>query len=330
MARWGKDKAQRALQASKSEAVPAANNHSLEALAARFLSEADLAEVSRKQYARALRPFLGWTRKHGLELPDIAHRDLIAYKRHIQEEKKLAAHTLQNYLVAVRRLFSWLESSKIFPNLAANNLRVRRPSKNFAKDALTVEQARELLGSVSGESLEELRDKALLRLLVATGLRSIEAHRADVGDIRQLAGKSVLHVQGKGRLSKDEFVVLTADTLEPLMAYLTKRGSLAESAPLFASIGDSNRGARISTRSIRRIVKNRFRAVKLESPRITTHSLRHTAVTFALIGGSTLQQAQQLARHADINTSLIYAHNLDRASGIAEANIEALLKQEAA
>ncbi len=70
-------------------------------------------------------------------------------------------------------------------------------------------------------------------------------------------------------------------------------------------------GKRLSSRSISRIVKQSMVSVGLNSPRLTAHSLRHTAVTLALKGGATLQQVQQFARHRLIGTTLRYAHNLE-------------------
>ena len=63
----------------------------------------------------------------------------------------------------------------------------------------------------------------------------------------------------------------------------------------------------------------------INSDRITAHSMRHTAVTLALIGGASIQEAQSMARHTNINTTMIYAHNLDRLDSPAESKIEALL-----
>ena len=57
------------------------------------------------------------------------------------------------------------------------------------------------------------------------------------------------------------------------------------------------------------------------SEKLTAHSLRHTAVTLSLLGGNTLQEVQQFARHTDISTTQIYAHNLDRAKNKCEETI---------
>lgn len=81
----------------------------------------------------------------------------------------------------------------------------------------------------------------------------------------------------------------------------------------------------MTTRSISRIAKKLMGEAGIDSPRITAHSLRHTAVTFALLGGASVQDVQQMARHADISTTMIYAHNLDRMSAKAERAADAYL-----
>ncbi len=62
-----------------------------------------------------------------------------------------------------------------------------------------------------------------------------------------------------------------------------------------------------------------MRAAGFDSERLTAHSLRHTAITQALLAGSPLQEVQQFARHSSINTTQVYAHNLDRLQGSCEA-----------
>ena len=82
---------------------------------------------------------------------------------------------------------------------------------------------------------------------------------------------------------------------------------------------------RLTTRSISRIVKDNLRKAGIDSDRITAHSLRHTAVTLSLLGGATIQEAQSMARHKNINTTLIYAHNINRIKHAPERVIDTML-----
>jgi integrase/recombinase XerC/integrase/recombinase XerD len=172
------------------------------------------------------------------------------------------------------------------------------------------------------------RDLALLNLLIRTGLRTIEVIRADIGDIRQQGTEALLWIQGKGQDAKDQFVILTDNTLRPIYEYLQARGARDKDKPLYASISDRNNGTRLTTRSVRRIVKERLRSIGIDSERLTAHSLRHTTITLSLEAGATIQEAQALGRHANINTTLIYAHNIDRLKNAPERLIDKLLGGE--
>jgi len=142
-------------------------------------------------------------------------------------------------------------------------------------------------------------------LIIRTGLRTSEVVRANIDNIQQNGGETVLWIKGKGKDSKDEFVVLTEQTLKLIGDYLIRRRTLKENKPLFPSSCSRNNGERLTTRSIRRIVKQYLRKIGLDSKRISAHSLRHTAITFSLKAGATLQEAQMLGRHTSISTTFI-------------------------
>lgn len=293
-----------------------------EEILSQFLEEQDLKPISKSGYKRRLRGFFRWL-NYVQPSQTLTRETVLQYKLYLAN-KGHSSFSQSGYLTSVRRFFIWTEEQGIHPNIAKSVKAPRKP-RTFNRDPLTLGQIHQLLASIDTRSLEGKRDLALINLMIRTGPRTIEIIRADIGDIRQEAGETVLWLQGKGSDSKDAFVVLTEDTLKPIQDYLSCRSSVASVAPLFASVGDSNFNGRLSTRSIRRIIKTRLRAININSPRISAHSLRHTSVTLALLGGATIQEAQQMARHADVNTTLIYAHNLNRAAGIPEKKIEALL-----
>ncbi len=227
-------------------------------------------------------------------------------------------------VAAVRRFFAWLEEKGLYANVAAGIKGARTP-KGFRKGTLTVEQIRATLQGINKSSIEGKRNYAIFNLLVRTGLRTIELHRANIEDIRQEAGEALLYIQGKGQDSKDAFVLLTEEALRPIREYLTARNEKDTSRPLFVSHSRRNAGERLSEETISRIVKNALRAAGIDDRRLTAHSLRHTAITLSLLGGASLQEAQTMARHADINTTLIYAHNIQRIKQAPERKIASLL-----
>lgn len=280
-----------------------------------FAADLDAGGKTRETYARALRRYRRYLEDANLGEFEATRETVLDYRRTLEEEGKSAA-TVNCYLTAVRSFYRWAETRRTYPNVAAG-IKGERINTRGAKDSLTREQAAEII-AVDRTDLKGLRDRAMINLMVRRGLRTVEVTRANIGDIRQLNGEAVLYVQGKGYADKGEFVVLGNECLEPIYEYLEARGESDPAAPLFAATGNRNRGGRMTTRSISRVVKDRMASCGISSARLTAHSLRHTAVTFALLGGATVQEAQAMARHASIETTMIYAHNLDRMRAGAE------------
>ncbi len=293
-----------------------------QALIDQFIASQDIAKSSKETYRKALKQFVSWLDETcRLDHPSQLQReDILAYRDFLKAENR-SSYTVSNYLTPVRKLFEWLESEKIYPNIA-RNVKGAKKARGFRKDCLTPEQIREALDSIDTSTQDGLRDYALFNLLVRTGLRTIEIIRATVGDVRQQSGEAVLWIQGKGRDDKDDFVLLLPDALRPINRYLASRGKLSANDPMFSSHSNRNNGTALTTRSIRRIIKNILRSIDIDSDRLSAHSLRHTAVTLSIKGGATLQQAQAMARHSDPKTTMVYFHNLDRINSGAERFIQ--------
>lgn len=294
----------------------------LDELLVQFLASLDIKESSKQTYARQLKEFFIWAQKNSSI--NLEREDIIRYKQYLIEKKELSALTIGGYLTALRRFFEWLESVKRYPNIA-KSVRGPKRKRGFKKDALSIAQSQALLAGIDRSTLQGMRDYALINLMLRTGLRTIEVIRATKQDIGPFSGVTVLWIHGKGRDSKDEFVVLTQKALDPINDYLAKRGSIKEGAALFASCSSKNFGKRLTTRSISRIVKERLKTIGINDGRITAHSLRHTAITLSLMAGATPQEARALARHSDINTTMIYAHNIQRVAQAPELKIDTIL-----
>ncbi len=112
--------------------------------------------------------------------------------------------------------------------------------------------------------------------------------------------------------------MLTQAALKPLYEYLQVRGKVNDTDPLFVSLSDRNKNERLTTRSIRRIVKEHLRGIHLDSDRLTAHSLRHSFATIALSNGAPLLQVKEAMRHDSVETTMIYSHSLDRVTNGAE------------
>lgn len=285
-----------------------------------FKRNLDATKETKETYIKGVLAFIKWCNKN--DISEVTHATLIQFKENLISQNKKAS-TISMYMTALKKLYKYLETKGI-KNIASD-LKGAKQKRNYSKDPLTIDQAKDLLNSIDRTTNEGKRNYALIHLLLTTGLRTIEIERANIEDIRNVANNSVLYVMGKGRESKDEYVKLTYETLKAINEYLLTRDIKTDKEPLFTSLSDRSNGQRLKTRSIRDIIKKAFKNIGINSDKITTHSLRHTAITLTLIGGSTIQEAQQLARHSNINTTMIYAHNLKRIESNAENNIQKLL-----
>jgi integrase/recombinase XerC len=166
--------------------------------------------------------------------------------------------------------------------------------------------------------LQGKRDYAIVALMVTAGLRDIEVVNANIEDLRTVGDFTALFLLGKGRDEKAEYVKIVEQVEDAIRNYLKELPDREPSNPLFMSLSNRSYGSRLTTRSVSRICKNALVQAGYDSSRLTAHSLRHTAVTLSLLGGKSLQEVQQFARHTNISTTQIYAHNLDRAKNDCE------------
>ena len=272
-----------------------------------WLAFIDATPKTIQTYTRAVRQFMRYLSDNGIKAPQKA--DLIAYKAYLMQAGRKPS-TITAYIMAIKQFFKWTEEEGLYPNIA-KNVKGAKLTTDHKKDALNKAQVKRLMQSINTDTIQGKRDYAILMLMLTGGLRTIEVIRADVKDIRPAGDNIALYVQGKGRTEKDEPVILPQETQDAIINYLKTR-EYKEDEPLFTSQAHRNAGERLTTKSISRLVKNHLGDAGLTSDRITAHSLRHTAATEALKAGATLQETQQFMRHTNLNTTMIYVHNLEK------------------
>ena len=283
---------------------------------ARFIAFVDASPATVRAYTGHLKQFFRYLAENGIQHP--TRETVIAYREDLKRRCKPT--TVQNYIEAVKLFFAWTEQTGEYQNIA-NHVKGAKISREHKRDYLTGAQIAEVLEAIDRSTLEGLRDYALFLLMITGGLRAIEAHRANIGDMGKAGNSTVLYIQGKGRDEKAEFVKMPREVETAINTYLKARGTKDPAAPLFVSFSHNSAGQRLSVKSVSSTVKRRLIAAGYDSERLTAHSLRHSAVTISLLEGNTLQEAQQFARHKNIATTQIYAHNLDREKNNCEYSI---------
>lgn len=286
-------------------------------LMAQFTAYIDASENTVKTYTRALRQWYKWMQANGVKRPQ--REDVLAFKEHLKDTNHKAT-TIQNYIIAIRQFFNWTEAQQLYPNIA-KGIKGAKMSNDFKKDYLSARQAQTVLDDIPEGNAKGLRDYAIVATMLTGGLRTVEVSRANIEDMRTEGDSTVLFLQGKGRDDRTEYVKIIPAVEDAIRAYLKTRGNVAETEPLFASTSNNNQGGRMTTRSISGIAKDALKEAGFNSSRLTAHSLRHTAATLNLLNGGSLEETQQLLRHRNINTTMVYLHHIKRAKNNSEARI---------
>lgn len=277
----------------------------------------DTTERTAEAYTKNVGRFMQYLSDNGITQP--TRNDVISYREKLKADG-LKPATIQAYIIAVRQFFTWTETQGIYPNIAIHIIGAKL-DRAFKKDYLTVTQARTVIEDIDTDSINGLRDKAIIVLILTTGLRCIEIQRANLEDMRTRGDSTVLYLQGKGHTERTDYVKIEAPAEKAIRAYLKARGQIKGTEPLFASHAHRNNGARMTTRSISRICKEALVNAGFDSDRLTAHSLRHTAGAINLLNGASLEETQILLRHSNISTTMLYSHALERDNNNSEARI---------
>lgn len=274
---------------------------------ASFISTQDVKESSRSLYTRTLSRYFDWLGETGrlARFLTLTREDVLEYKDSLLSSG-LSALTVSSYIVAVRKFYEWAEAEKQYPNIA-KGIKTPRRKQAFKKQHLTDAKSSELLQHFEDMSL---RDYAIVNLMLRTGLRCIEVSRANVGDITFKGDRRVLLVWGKGHTEKDDFVVLTDKTYEPIKAYLETRKGAKAGEPLFTSQSRQNKGERLTTKTISSLCKEGLKSIGLDGREYTAHSLRHTTAVAILKHGGAITDVQEVLRHTSPATSQIYTESV--------------------
>jgi integrase/recombinase XerC len=222
---------------------------------------------------------------------------------HAAQKKKTS---VARKLAALRTFFQFLVREGIVELNPARLVSTPRLEKKLPVH-LSIEDAVRFIETPDLETDLGKRDRAILELLYATGVRVSELTKLDVGDI-DFKGK-LLRVTGKRR--KQRIVPFGEPALHALLNYMTLRNAFLHNAPL--SDRDSNavflnyQGTRITTRSVGRMV-DKYIGICAGIHNISPHSLRHSFATHLLDSGADLRDIQELLGHARLSTTQIYTH----------------------
>ncbi len=247
--------------------------------------------------------FLG---RRGVDVVAAGPEDLSAFLAELAAggdgRPPVAPATLQRKAACLRSFYRHLRREGALDGDPTADLRAPRKRQRLPQ-VLTRDEIALLLGAPRGTDPAALRDRALLELMYACGLRASEAIGLDVRDVDLTL--AVLRARGKG--SKERLVPIGREAVSATRAYLEAgRPALVgvrDEARLFVN----RRGGGLTRQGLYKIVQRHARAVGLDD-RMSPHTLRHTFATHLLAGGCDLRSLQEMLGHADIATTQIYTH----------------------
>lgn len=227
----------------------------------------------------------------------------IAYKSHLLDFRKISPRTANNRFYAARAFMTWMvQTDRIGKHPFYGVRPARIPVDRHARECLNKEQLSRFLFFVGKNASP--REKAILYIMVFQGLRVAEITRLNRDDVRELDGKWVISVLGKGFDAVIDMPLLSP-VRDAIRAYIRNtRRNTSFRGPLFPG----QRSERLTPDSISRICKKFLRMSGLDDTRVTAHSIRHTFMTMALRSGTTIEVVRQMGRHASIATTQIYTH----------------------
>jgi integrase/recombinase XerC len=269
-------------------------------------AERGRSEHTVRAYRGDVESLLGHVRRRGGRGPDeLDLDDLRSWLARLRSQG-LSSATVARRASSARVFTAWAHRTGRLPNDVGSRLSVPRVARSLPQ-LLTPEQAEDVLDSMAADAADDdpvlLRDRAIVELLYATGIRVAELCGLDGGDVDE--PRRALRVLGKG--GKERTVPFGAPAEAALRAWVRHgRPHLAgeRSGPaLFLGA----RGGRLDPRVARRVVHESV-AREPHAPPLAPHGLRHSAATHLLEGGADLRSVQELLGHASVATTQRYTH----------------------
>jgi integrase/recombinase XerD len=270
----------------------------------RFLAvERGLSDNYQLSTQRSLTEFADWcAKKHKIDKPRAVTLSILS--EYLAERKNggLAASSIKLIVVALKIFFRYLTNKGAIARDPAEALALPRIER-YLPETLNELQVEQLIEKIDTKTAHGWRDRAMIELLYASGLRISELANARLENFA--AEEGILRVTGKG--NKTRLVPVGRKACEALASYLSTERPKLIKRRTGSEIFLSERGTKLTTARIWQIVKTHARQSGLEA-NIYPHLLRHSFATHLLSNGADLRIIQEMLGHADISTTQVYTH----------------------
>ena len=281
--------------------LPAASRSMISRFVDALWIEDGLARLTLDAYRRDLTLYAQWLADaHGRAIAASSEADLLAYTAHRHAASR--ASTANRRLTVFKRFFRWALREHLVPEDASLRLGSARMPMRLPK-LLSEAQVEALLAAPDVDTLLGLRDRAMLELMYASGLRVSEL--VDLQSVRLSLNDGVLRVVGKG--SKERLVPFGGEAQDWIERYLAQAREAILAGQRSDALFVTGRGGPMTRQMFWTLVKRHALTAGIRVP-LSPHTLRHAFATHLLNHGADLRAVQLLLGHADIATTTIYTH----------------------
>ena len=271
--------------------------------------ERGLSRNTLEAYRSDLLQFGEFLQGRGVGALEARHEDLAAFLSQLAGgPAPVAAATLSRKLACLRSFYRHLRREGVLAHDPTAELRGPRKTQRLPRVLSRPEVAR-LLAEPKGTSPSALRDRAVLELMYACGLRISETIGLELSDVDLKEG--VLRARGKG--SKERLVPIGGEAVAALGAYrcsarpLLLDASIAGGGAPASALFLNRRGRGLTRQGLYKIIQGHARRAGLQE-KMSPHTLRHTFATHLLAGGCDLRSLQEMLGHSDLATTQVYTH----------------------
>ncbi len=267
-----------------------------------FWAERGVAQNTLEAYQRDLRSLCAWLSQQGLRLEQAGRADVLAYLGECVRQG-LKPATTARLLSSLRRFYRYLLREKVITVDPTAQIESPRQGR-LLPDSLSEQDVERLLEAPDTDSVLGLRDRAMIELLYATGLRVSELVGIGQGQVSMQQG--VIRITGKG--GKERLVPMGEDALEWLQAYWqSARSELMQGKGVSEQVFVTARGSGMTRHAFWHVIKRHAQVAGIHK-KISPHTLRHAFATHLLNHGADLRVVQMLLGHSDLSTTQIYTH----------------------
>jgi integrase/recombinase XerD len=264
--------------------------------------ERGLAQNTLESYGRDLHQYYAYLRNSNLEVIKDSNRNTILNYLNALQNKGKAVSTISRNLAAIKSFYQYLVREHYLEKDPAANLESPKLEKKLPK-ILSIHEVEELLRQPNGFLPTGLRDKAMLELLYATGIRVSELIALNISDVNLDMG----YIKCYGKGSKERIVPLGSIAAKCVQEYMAKGRVKLIRTYDEPSLFVNHHGNRLTRQGFWKIIKKYAQEANI-TKEITPHTLRHSFATHLLENGADLRSVQEMLGHADISTTQIYTH----------------------